>query len=294
VKNAKTIQNDFHSHYETLYGDRWAALTESLHAPEKKVTFNGYQIDPASVIVAAQVPDTNAKNYLDLCAAPGGKSLLTHAMLKKQNVSFHMLLNELSIDRIHKLHRVLDQHCNNWRHNVAVHKSDGSQFGIRNENRFDVVLVDAPCSGERHYLQHDKDLSEWKLSRSTGLSKRQYALLCSSLLALKSGGKLIYSTCSLSPIENDHVIERFLKRKPQMSLTEITQQAAMEDLKIKTSSMFDSTDQELILNTMRAGEKTTYGWQFLPDRASGAGPMYFAVMTKTNTDETDGTFSPPS
>jgi 16S rRNA C967 or C1407 C5-methylase (RsmB/RsmF family) len=96
---------------------------------------------------------------------------------------------------------------------ILVTGFDGNQFGLRKKESYDRVLLDAPCSSERHQMEADPSMAGWKESRSRQLAQRQYSLICSALLSLKPGGTLLYSTCSISPFENDGVIERLLTRK---------------------------------------------------------------------------------
>jgi 16S rRNA C967 or C1407 C5-methylase (RsmB/RsmF family) len=83
---------------------------------------------------------------------------------------------------------------------------------------------------------------------------RQYSLICSALLSLRKGGTLVYSTCSISPLENDGVIERVLKKKGDQV-----------ELDPETGDLSDL-------------ERTRCGFQIFPDLAKGAGPIYIARL----------------
>jgi 16S rRNA C967 or C1407 C5-methylase (RsmB/RsmF family) len=103
---------------------------------------------------------------------------------------------------------------------VSVSHRDGGLFFKNYHDTFDAVLVDAPCSGERYLLEKPGGEEEWRPKRSQRLASRQMALLCSALHVLKDNGCLVYSTCSISPIENDQLVQRFLrKRKDQVVMT---------------------------------------------------------------------------
>lgn len=95
-------------------------------------------------------------------------------------------------------------------------------------------------------------IDQWSVQRSKTLAKRQYGLLCAAILAAKAGGRVVYSTCSLSPFENDEVIARLLERK-----------ADQVEVQITPSAM---------------GEATRFGHQIRPDRHQGWGPMYWCVL----------------
>lgn len=212
-----------------------------------------YIMDPASIVVAQNLPLTENNRILDMCAAPGGKSLI---LAERMDSTSQLICNELSNPRRERLTKVIQQYIpRHIRERVWVTGKDAVQFGLREPESFDAVLLDAPCSGERHLLESPKDLSEWKESRTKGLAQKQYALAAAALLALKSEGYLMYSTCSISPLENDGVIEKLLKKK---------------------SDLCEIIDMNLTYNFL---EKAQYGYAILPDRA-GFGPMYFSLIKK--------------
>jgi 16S rRNA C967 or C1407 C5-methylase (RsmB/RsmF family) len=136
-----------------------------------------------------------------------------------------------------------------------VKGQDGNQFGLRMPDEFDRVLADVPCSGERHLLENKSEFEKWTVRRSQNLAVRQFSLLSSAWLTCKPGGRIVYSTCSISPIENDEIIQKMVKRRSVQIL------------------------RPVFLNSELSLEKTEYGYQVLPDR-SGFGPMYFSVLQK--------------
>ncbi len=214
--------------------------------------FDVYFMDPGSIFVAQELKVTDGDLVLDMCAAPGGKALLLFESLKE---SGELFANEISENRRSRLKRVVQDYIpRNKRERLWVKGSDGINYGMKMPNHFDKILLDAPCSGEKHLLQTPKELKEWSIKRTEKLAARQYGLLCSAVLALKPGGRLVYSTCSISPLENDGVIERFMNRKG-------------ESVKLEENHLID------------LGEKTKYGRIFLPDQA-GFGPLYYSVLIK--------------
>ena len=218
-----------------------------------------YEMDLGSVLVAKALQVGEGMEVLDLCAAPGGKSLILAEELANSGV---LVANELSRARRFKLRAILDRYLPpELLQRVKVTGYDGTTFGVKHQECFDRVLVDAPCSAEGHLIRRSDELSRWSPSRTSQLARRQYALLCSALLAVREGGRLVYATCSISPKENDGVIQRLLKRKAG----QVTVHPFASPL----------------------GEATDWGWQILPDK-HGAGPAYFAVLERLGKDSESG------
>ncbi len=140
----------------------------------------------------------------DFAAAPGSKTTQIAASLNNQGI---ILANELSASRLKGLHGNLVR-CGIL--NVCMSHQDGCNIGSLLPNSFDFVLLDAPCSGEGT-IRKDKDaLKEWQLDKVESLAKLQKQIIVSAYNALKPGGRLIYSTCTLSPQENQQVVDYLL------------------------------------------------------------------------------------
>lgn len=211
-----------------------------------------YIMDPASVMVARALDVRSGDRVLDMCAAPGGKSLVLIEALKEEG---EIYCNDLSPERRERLKKVVQQYVpRDIRNRVWVTGKDGVQFGLREPESFDRVLLDAPCSGERHILENAAAQAEWSPRRTEHLASRQYSLLSAALLALKPGGRVVYSTCSISPAENDDIVRKLLKKKKD----------AVKLLEAPLGL---------------GGERTEFGVAYMPDH-SGFGPLYFAVIEK--------------
>lgn len=250
----------FDSYFQKIYGERWEGLKQALLQPAERIQrscFDGYAeytLDSASVRVAQVLGVQPGDQVLDMCAAPGGKTLILLEALKGRGA---LVANELSSARRRRLDEVIRDHAPESMRAIArVTGYDGNLFGLKRAGEFDRVLLDAPCSSERHLLEDDAEMKEWKESRTKQLAKRQYSLLCSAILSLKPGGTVVYSTCSISPLENDEVIERVLDRK--------SDQVALDE----------NVDDLLDL------ERTRFGFVIFPDRAAGAGPMYMSRLVR--------------
>ncbi len=135
-------------------------------------------------------------NVLDLCAAPGGKS--TH-LLSLMDQNSLLVSNEV----IQSRSAILSENLQKWGHdNVVVTNNDPKDFQ-RLPGFFDVIVVDAPCSGEGLFRKDPGAIKEWSEDAVALCSKRQRRILSDVWPALKTGGILIYSTCTYNSQENE-------------------------------------------------------------------------------------------
>ena len=161
-----------------------------------------YYSQEASSMVIGQVieqhPFDHAPVCLDLCAAPGGKSLVLLNALQGKGF---LISNEIHRSRAN----ILDENLLKWGHsNSAVTQSDAkviAQLGAR----FDLILIDAPCSGEGMFRKDIVAIQEWTPGHVKACAIRQQGILEDIMPALKEGGILIYSTCAYSPEENEEM-----------------------------------------------------------------------------------------
>lgn len=138
--------------------------------------------------------------FLDLCAAPGGKTLLLSHFLKKRGI---VIANEIVKNR----HQILRENLNRCAlPNFITTSTDAEQLGEL-YGYFDVVLVDAPCSGEGMFRKDEVARSEWSLQNVAHCSARQKDILSHIAPAVKTGGYLIYSTCTFAPAENQELVQ---------------------------------------------------------------------------------------
>ena len=257
----------FDEYFQDHYHDQWPDLLQAMQQDRKhylaltqdlskeyhgisgvissKDAKGSYFIDPASIYPVLALDIQPGHCVYDACAAPGGKSLLILRLLRGEG---HLFCSDASRDRMHRLIHNLEafgvhKNYQTWQHD-ALKTSD---VGL-----VDRVLLDAPCSSERHWIEKHL-LADWRIGRTKHLAIKQHALLCRVWEKLRVGGKLVYSTCSISPEENDKVIAKFLKKRDGMSEFRI-----------------------------QFGEKTQFGHIILPHQYQGAGPVYYAVLIKNS------------
>lgn len=179
---------------------------------------NGHFIvqDEASALVACSIDGSLDKHYniLDVCAAPGGKSL--HIASKYFNS------NVVSCDKyIHKLDLITKNAERLSINNIDIKNQDATIFNEKFENKFDIVVCDVPCSGLG--VIKNKPEIKYKITNSQieDLAKLQYKILTNSIRYLKKDGILIYSTCTIDKRENEENINKFLEEHKNFSLEKI-------------------------------------------------------------------------
>jgi 16S rRNA (cytosine1407-C5)-methyltransferase len=154
-------------------------------------------------LASNNLPRKNLK-ILDLAAAPGSKTTQLAAMVNNTGT---ILANELSASRLKVLHANLAR-CGVS--NSCLSHFDGTELDKPLKGYFDAILVDAPCGGEGTYRKDQKALDNWSLEAIQSISNIQKKLLRSAWAMLKPGGRLVYSTCTLSRGENQDVIQALI------------------------------------------------------------------------------------
>ena len=298
------------SYYGGLFEKRWPLLKEALFAEAcyLELSLGGekpYFLDPASVCAALCLdtsrPGDDVDDFCiaDLCAAPGGKTLVIASCMENEAVLYS---NERSPARKKRLDAVVEETLRKeLSSRIHTSCSDASLWGRREKKspaavsaaasasaqaafpeHFDAIFLDAPCSSERHVLSDKKYLDIWSPARIKGLSVEQWALLSSAWRILREGGFLVYATCALNPQENDGVVARLKKKFPDAGFL------STEEVK----KIFERNMQRLLPyaklpapgfsleDVFLCAERTEFGFHILPDTAFGCGPLYFSCIKK--------------
>ncbi|HLZ85796.1 MAG TPA: hypothetical protein VKQ52_01095 [Puia sp.] len=198
---------------------------------------------------------------LDLCAAPGGKSTLLQSLLSPESL---LVSNEVIRNRVH----ILQENMIKWGSaNTVVTSNDPRDFQ-RLENYFDVIVVDAPCSGSGLFRREPDAIDEWSPDNVQLCWQRQQRILADCWPALRRDGILVYSTCSYSPEEDEHLLDW------------ITTELDGAGCRLQTDPEWN------IVET--TGKLGAYGYRFYPHRLKGEG--FFIACVRKNEGSV---FAPP-
>ena len=166
---------------------------------------------------------------------------------------------------------------------ITVTNHDAAKW-CRYENeceKYDAILIDAPCSSEKHVYNDDSYLNLWTPARIRNLAMIQWSILSSGFLLLKQNGYMVYSTCALTDAENDAVVARLLKKYKSASIVDFN----ADSLNLLNRREFDTEEKQMncrpeLYSNLPQPEKTEYGYQIMPDLCNGSGPIYFAIIKK--------------
>lgn len=220
-----------------------------------------YIQEPSAMAAVAGVEIQSDWNILDLCASPGGKS--TQAAAK--NPDGILVSNEIIPSRCKTLTGNIERMGYK---NVITTCADAKKLASLFGEVFDLVIVDAPCSGEGMFRKDENAQREWSVENVMRCAERQHEILDEIKSVLKIGGLLLYSTCTFSLEENEKNVDRFLSENKNFELISVD-----ENLKKFTADgiNFDGCRTENISECRR----------FYPHLAKGEG-QFFALMRKTD------------
>lgn len=175
-----------------------------------------YYIQEPSAMAPVEFLDVReGHRVLDICAAPGGKSTQIAAKLKGRGV---LITNDISPSRAGALVKNLE--LNGVRNNITLSDSP-EKIAPRFTEFFDRILVDAPCSGEGMFRKEPDVIKSWNEEKTEFCVNAQRDILESCAKMLRPGGKIMYSTCTFSPEENEKTINDFLNSHRDFEIEEI-------------------------------------------------------------------------
>ncbi|MCY0901844.1 MAG: SAM-dependent methyltransferase [Firmicutes bacterium] len=175
-----------------------------------------YLQEPSAMSPVAALAPMPGERILDLCAAPGGKATQIAQRLAGQGL---LVANDPVRERCDALAENVERL---GIVNACVTQLSPERVAGAYPGYFDAILVDAPCSGEGMFRREPAALQQWHAGYPAACAKRQLEILESALTSLRPGGRLVYSTCTLNPLENEWVCAELLARHPDLDLAELT------------------------------------------------------------------------
>lgn len=251
-----------HPPFEGMLQVPWCA--DGYYLPQRpSFTFDpllhagAYYVQEASSMFLWQAlstiaPQSASVKVLDVCAAPGGKSTLLSSYFPNGLI----VANETIKTRA----AILVENCVKWgADNFVVSSNDPKDFQSL-PSFFDVLVVDAPCSGSGLFRRDERAISEWSESNVKLCCGRQQRILSDAIDALKEGGTLIYSTCSYSPEENEEIADW------------IVDTLGCESVSVPLEAGWNIVETFAPISGAR-------GYRFFPDKLLGEG-FFMAVFRK--------------
>ncbi len=252
------------------FGESVPWTSNAFYLPERPIFTNDplfhagcYYVQEASSMFVelafTQTVDTSKKLIvLDACAAPGGKSTLLASLLNEKSL---LVSNEVISTRV----PVLTHNMAKWGSlNSMVTNSDPKDFS-RLPNFFDVMVVDAPCSGSGLFRKQEDAIEHWSEENVNHCNLRQQRILADLLPALKEDGVLIYSTCSYSMEENENMCDYLCEHFP------------LESIQLKTQAEWGITETH-------STKHKAHGYRFFPHLTQGEG-FFLACFKKKSIEE---------
>lgn len=221
-----------------------------------------YVQEPAAMAPAECLDVEKGWCVLDMCAAPGGKTTQLKNKLGEDGV---LLSNEIIPSRCKILTGNIERL---GLHNTVTTCMDTEKLAKTFPKTFDLIMVDAPCSGEGMFRKDDTAIAEWSVKNVKMCAERQAKILENAAKLLKDGGYIIYATCTFSLEENEMTVDNFLQNHPEFEILPVK-----DDVKKVTADgiLFDGCKNKNI----------TYARRFYPHISKGEG-QFMAVLHNKN------------
>lgn len=182
-----------------------------------------YIQEPSAMTPASVIPIEEGDRVLDICAAPGGKSTELSAKLDGTGI---LVSNDVSASRAKALLKNLEIFGTD---NSLIISEQPYKLAERFPEYFDKILVDAPCSGEGMFRKSSSMIKAWENNGNKLFAELQKNILTEVVKMLKPGGKLLYSTCTFAPLENEKSIEYLLSLDSSLSICEFDKYGDFDD-----------------------------------------------------------------
>ncbi len=208
---------------------------------------------------------------LDMCSAPGGKSSQLKNKLGEKGI---LVSNEIVPSRCKILTGNIERL---GLKNVVTTCMDSGKIARVFENTFDLVMVDAPCSGEGMFRKEEVAVTEWSEDNVKNCAERQKEILSNAVKVVKNGGYIVYATCTFSLDENEKIIDWFLDNYPEFELVKVKKEvenATCDGIKFEGCKC----------------ENISFCRRFYPHKSKGEG-QFMAVLCNTNTEYFSPVFS---
>lgn len=174
-----------------------------------------YIQEPSAMAVVPLLSVQPGEKVLDLCAAPGGKSTQIAGYLQGRGL---LVANEIHPARA----KILSENIERLGvSNACVTNEEPTRLSEKFPGYFDKILVDAPCSGEGMFRKNEAACGEWSPENVQLCADRQDDILDCAAKMLRPGGRIVYSTCTFAPAENEGSVSRFLQRHPEFELLSV-------------------------------------------------------------------------
>ncbi len=221
-----------------------------------------YIQEPSAMAPAEILGALPGERVLDLCAAPGGKTMQIAAAMKGQGV---LVANEISQSRVKALLKHIELYGVK---NAIVTNETPQRLASKLRVYFDRILVDAPCSGEGMMRKDEQAARSWRVYNSEKCASMQTDILEQADIMLRPGGRLVYSTCTFTPEENEQIICRFLENHNNYELIDIEKHSGISPG----------------ISVPGYSHPTEYCARFWPHKLKGEG-HFAAVLEKRDGDE---------
>lgn len=245
---------------------------ENVKAAKHPYYFAGlyYIQEPSAMTPANVLPVLEGDVVFDMCAAPGGKST---ELASKLNSSGLLISNDISNSRAKALLKNIEV---SGVSSMCLLNEDPAKISGRFHEFFDKILIDAPCSGEGMFRKDNKLIKAWEKTGPEFYSEIQKSIILHGADMLKPGGKMLYSTCTFSELEDEGTILHLLKERPEMHLIDIKPYKGF-------SKGITVKDKENAYNLDKCV-------RIFPHKMQGEG-HFIALLEKDNSANTDNSYN---